>query len=564
MGIKNKKFARLSDDEHLQDDRSFYGHASLDVADQMSYEAYRSNDKVPLVEMTKDAAEHNENNAPLRQALKQYSRIVWWCLATATAILYGGYDSGVLSAAITLPAFARDFGDEQPFDPSKPEEQWLVPAKWLSLWEGIGPLGQLVGAILGGWLLDKIGRKLCLLMGSIIGVVGILLFVSANKPADKDSRRIMILLAKVVQGFGLGIIKIETFTYLSEVVPVSLKGAVFALVPIFTLLGQLMGGIVGFVSEKNDTSMSYVITLGSQLIVALPSFTLSIFLPESPAYLLNKNNSQGALASLRRLLGPKNDAHAAMVKLEHTITEEKKMSGKARYIDTFRGTNIRRTLIIMFASSIEILWGLPLLGTVSLYLKVLGLPASYALLFQIAGIIVGLIANIGSAWTLSHIGRRKLTYVSFLITACLWTAMGFSGIKQSKVTPWISGGIMTGVVSVCGLGAWPASYAIQGETSTLRLRAKSQAIGSLTNSLLNMGAGAILPYIFNKDAGDAGAKTGFVFTATCVIGAAATFFFVPELKGRSAEEIDQLFEKRVSSIKSAKWQNTAQEPLRRV
>lgn len=564
----SRGFERLADDDFSRDDGRYYGHASLDVADNMSYEGYRpSGNSAPtasLFSKTEAAVEHADNNAPLRQSLKQYSRVVWWCLAMATAILYGGFDSGVLSAAITLPAFARDFGEETPgpHDPLKPEDDWLVPAKWLSLWEGIGPLGALLGAALGGWLLDKIGRRLCLLIGSITGAGGILLFVIANRPEDKESRRIMILVAKVVQGLGLGIIKIETFTYLSEVVPVSLKGAVFSLVPIFTLLGQLIGAVVGFAVAGNDTAMSYMIALGSQWAVALPPFILAIFLPESPAYHLSKKNPKAALKSLQRLLGPKNDPHAALAKLEYTIEEEAKTSAKARYIDTFKGTNIRRTLIIMFAGTVESLWGLPLLSTVSLYLKVLGMPASKALLFLISGIIVGLFANAGSAWTLSHIGRRKLSYSTFLITSGLWTVMGFAGIKQSNVTPYIAGGISTAVISVCGLGVWPASYAIQGETSTLRLRAKSQAIGSLTNSLIGMGASAILPFIFNRDAADMGAKTGFVFTATCLVGAAGTYLFVPELKGRSAQEIDHLFEKGVPARKSTQWRDTKQEPLR--
>ncbi|CAI6340700.1 unnamed protein product [Periconia digitata] len=561
----NRGFERLSDDDRTRDDRSFYSHESLNAADQMSYETYRTKadtaSTASLFESSESKAEHDANNAPLRQSLKQYSRLVWWCLAMATAILYGGYDSAVLSQVVTLSSFARDYGERDIFNEKNP---FQVPGKWLSLWEGIGPLGALLGVALGGWLLDKIGRKLCLVIGSIIGAVGILIFVISNRPANKDGRRIMILVAKVLQGFGLGMIKIETFTYLSEVVPVSLKGAVFSLVPVFTLLGQLIGGVVCVAMASNKTPASYLIAMGSQWALALPPFILAIFIPESPAYLLNKKNPQGALQSLKRLMGSEKEAHAALIKLQRAIEEESKTSAKARYIETVKGTNLRRTLIIMFAGAVETLWGLPLLSTVSLFLKVLGMPETTALIFFVVGVIVGLLANIGSAWTLSHIGRRKLMYCSFLIAAGLWTVMGFSGIKEGKVTPWISGGICTAVVSICGLGVWPASYAVQGETSTLRLRAKSQAIGGLTNSLVNMGGSAILPLLFNRDQADLGAKTGFVFTATCVVGAAATFLFLPELKGRSAQEIDHLFEKKIPAMKSTKWRDTALEPLREV
>jgi SP family general alpha glucoside:H+ symporter-like MFS transporter len=555
-------FQRLPDDEG--EEARYYRRSSLEV-NSYSYDDFRSKtdaaSTASLVGRDKYQEEEKpeDNSAPLRKSVRQYSTLVWWMVAMSTAILYGGFDSAVLGTLNAVPAYQRDFGEKWEGPPKKNMSEYNIPAIWLSLWDGIGPLGQIAGAALGGWLLDRMGRRFCLLMGSINGACAILILVLANTPKNKDGKRMMILAGKVLQGFGLGIIKLETFTYMSEVIPVSLKGPVMSLVPVCTLLGQLIGAVVIKICATSEKSSAYQIALGSQWVVALPPLLLSLFLPESPAYLLKKNDLQGAVKSFTRLLGPKNNAVAAAHKLKTTLDEEAKTTAKTSYMECFNAANRRRTLIVIFAGNVEHLFGLSLLSGISYYLQQLGMDSSKSILFLIAGIIIGLLANVGSAWTLSHIARRKLVVTTFLITSGLWTVMGVSGIKPGNFTPWLAGGVSTAVIVVCGLGCWPASYAILGETSAVRLRSKSQGIGSLAGNITNVGMNFFLPMFYNPDAWNLGAKTGFLFTGLSLFGAAVMYFFVPELKGRTAREIDHLFEKGVKSRGSGAWRDTHEE-----
>ncbi|KAJ4351466.1 uncharacterized protein N0V89_006809 [Didymosphaeria variabile] len=566
------RFSRLPSND--AEGRYYQNRESLDLTEPVSYDDFRrqsDSDSVKSLIQRDDAAydvhlekEKENNSAPLRDSLKQYSTLVWWMLAMSTAILYGGYDSAVLGTLTSVPAYQRDFGEwtHTPLkdDPNHWED--VIPVFWVSIWDGIGPLGGIAGSALGGWFLDRWGRRFCLMMGSIIGIGAILILTLSNKPENKDGKRVMILVGKVMQGFGLGIIKIETFTYMSEVVPVSLKGAVMSLVPIMTLLGQLIGAVIILVCSISDKSSAVMMALASQWAVAIPPLILAYFLPESPAFLLReKKDPQGALKSLGRLLGPKNNAKEALKKLQETLDEEAKNSVRMSYLDCFNAANRRRTFIVMFAGSIEFFFGLSLLSGVSYFLQQLGMDSNKSILFLVAGIIVGLIANTGSTWTVTHFGRRRLTVTTLLITAGLWSVMGFAGIKQYDFTPFLAGGLCTAVIVVCGLGCWPASYAIMGETSSIRLRSRSQALGSLSGSLTNILANTVLPYFYNPDALNLGAKTGFLMAALAGIGALLTYFFVPELKGRSALEIDHLFAKKVRSIGSTNWRDAEMEDI---
>lgn len=561
------KFSRLPSNDG--EGRHYQNRASIDLADSsFSYDDYRrpsvSESVVSLIDNTASenniAKEKENNKAPLRQSLKQYSTLMWWMVAMSTAILYAGYDSAVLGTLNAVPAYQRDFGECCTWNEKKQKDEDVIPVFWLSIWDGIGPLGGIAGSALGGWFLDRWGRRFCLMIGSSIGICAILIFVMANTPQDKNWKRIMILIGKVLQGFGLGIIKIETFTYMSEVIPVSLKGAVMSFVPIFTLLGQLVGAIIIFAVSNSESSSAYAIAVGSQWALAVPPLILSLFLPESPAYLLKtKRDPTGALKSFSRLLGPKHNARAAMLKLQRTLDEEAKTSARLSYLDCFNRAHLRRTLIVMFAGSIEFFFGLALLSSVSYFLQQVGMDASKSILFLIGGIVVGLLANTTSTWTVTHFGRRNLTITTLLIASALWGVMGFAGIKQFSFTPWLTGGLCTAIIVVCGVGCWPASYAIMGETSSVRLRSRSQGLGALSNNLTTVLMNFVLPLLYNPDALDLKAKTGFVYTGLAALGALLTYLFVPELKGRSELEIDRLFAKGVRAIGSSGWRDTKGE-----
>lgn len=109
------------------------------------------------------------------------------------------------------------------------------------------------------------------------------------------------------------------------------------------------------------------------------------------------------------------------------------------------------------------------------------------------------------------------------------------------------------IVVVNGLGAWPASYAVAGETSSLLLRAKTQGLNWFTNSLVSGILSIVLPWIFNPDAANLSAKTGFVFAGLCMTGTVICYLLVPEMKGRDHADIERMFELKVSTRKFKTW-----------
>ncbi|CAO2654658.1 Nn.00g113910.m01.CDS01 [Neocucurbitaria sp. VM-36] len=496
------------------------------------------------------SATDEQMNLPLRKAFRQYSRLCWYVLGMTTVVLLWGYDGIIVGNITAIPAFQRDFGGVW----SEQEQEYIIPAFWLSLLSAIPDVGRGFGATTAGPLQDKIGRIKTLFIGATIATVSILVMFFSNKGPSMDGKRGLLLFARLLQGYGLGMIKIQALTYISETVPTCLRGPSMALFPAFDLLGKLTGALVIFGVESIDSDTSYLIAIGSQWIFSICPLILCFFLPESPAYYVRRKNMDAAKASLKRLYAPKNDPEIAFEKLRLSIEHEEAVGSVASYADCFRGTNRRRTLVIMFANFLPPMFGLPLLSSISYFLQQTGMNSSKSIIFLIIGIVCGLLANIGSSWTLSHIKRRRLTIVTLGGASLLWGAMGISGIKQNdNITPWLTAafGILT--IICCGLGCWPGSYAIMSEASALRLRAKSQAIGGITAYIVGIFTQFVLPYLYNPDAANLKAKTGFVFAGTSLLAGVITWLVVPEMKGRSVMEIDRLFEDGVRARGSGKW-----------
>lgn len=112
------------------------------------------------------------------------------------------------------------------------------------------------------------------------------------------------------------------------------------------------------------------------------------------------------------------------------------------------------------------------------------------------------------------------------------------------------------ITIVCGVGVWPASFAIAAETSSLQLRAKTQGIGWFISAFGTTVSGLVLPYVFNPDEGNLRGKTGFTYAASCLLGAAASWYLIPEMKGRSVAEIDRMFEEKVPAREFKRWRAT--------
>ena len=509
-------------------------------------------DEETLTNAHATSSTNDEENLPLGQAIRRYPKVVGYCLALTIIVVGWGYDLVLIGAIVAVDPFQRDYGEIF-------EGKQIIPYLWLSLWNAANPMGMAIGSLFGGWLQDRIGRRLSLMVGSFICAAGVAVIFFSHLATTITAMRAVFFIGKVVQGVSIGSLKITALAYMSEISPTALRGSIMALIPTGNLLGQLLGAIVAYVINDVEGNKGYLAAFGSQWVLAVVPFVLFFFIPESPVYLEEKCRSELALKSATRLYAPKADAITALDAIRHSIIEEKAASADASYITCFRGANARRTWIVILANLLPALFGLDLLGKSSYFLQVIGMDSGRSLMILIGGIVAGTVANGIGIWILSRVGRRKVTIISLGGAAILWGSAGVSGFWHTPAVPYVVAGLLIAVIVACGMGCWPAAYAIMGEASSLRLRAKTQGLGGVAQQASSVAMSFAIPYAFNPDAGDLGAKSTFVYTGTCLIAVALCWFALPEMKGRTPAEIDTMFSIRLPTRKFKGWRGGEEE-----
>lgn len=94
----------------------------------------------------------------------------------------------------------------------------------------------------------------------------------------------------------------------------------------------------------------------------------------------------------------------------------------------------------------------------------------------------------------------------------------------------------------CYALSWaPVSYIVLSEAASSHIKEKTNLLASVISVLTTFATSFTLPYLLSKPYAGLGAKVGFIYGIFCVAMVVLAYFFIPELKGRSLEEVDQLF-----------------------
>jgi hypothetical protein len=173
----------------------------------------------------------------------------------------------------------------------------------------------------------------------------------------------------------------------------------------------------------------------------------------------------------------------------------------------------------------------------------LGIPDPYKILVIIGAILIVLTA--AGFFVQDFFGRRTLLISGGAVMAGSLLAVG--GITTANPTPTGALANVTVFLIFLWLVAFTQSWTnipwtVSAELPSEATREKTLAIGAFGGYVTGMLVGLLNPYMQNPEYGNLGGKVGFVYGS---ISVAAIFFcwaFLPELKGRSLEQIDYMFE----------------------
>ncbi|KAH8172507.1 sugar transporter domain-containing protein [Sarocladium implicatum] len=495
-----------------------------------------SSSKPEIVAVKEQAlqADHNlEHETTVKQVFRNHPQMVWWCFYWAMASVGWGFDAQVNGGMLAVRSFRRDFGYYFQGEP-------VLPAPWQSAFNAISSVGQFGGGFLCSWLADHLGRKKSLAIGVVICTGGIFGEVFSTT-------RVAFLLSKLILGVGLGFYLTIAPLATSEMSPVVFRGIATMGVQFGIGSGQLLSNaaIKGF--GEWDSRWAYRAPFALQLFFCVFLAAGLPFAPESPWWLARAGKRDLAKKALRQLYGPSIDVDAKLMVLEATIIEEEAAkTEQGSVIQCWRGTNLIRTSISIGIFLCQHFTGIIFaLGYSSYFFQLAGLDVSKSFDLGVGVTAAGVSATIISWFFIERLGRRTIFLSGMFSLTVVLVLIGILDVIHTGAAKWVQASltIVYAFIYFATLGAM--AFAILGEVSSTVLRAPTIAIATATQAAFGTLFNSVIPYMINPDEGDLKGKVGFIFGGLSAIASLWAFVFVPELKGRRFDEIDQMFQDKV-------------------
>ncbi|ORZ02354.1 general substrate transporter [Syncephalastrum racemosum] len=418
--------------------------------------------------------------------------------------------------------------------------------------------GCFVGALLAGQSAERLSRKYTIILGSIIFMIGCALQTAANGYA-------LMVTGRAIAGLGVGSLSMIVPLYQSELAPKHIRGRLISLQQFMITAGLMVAFWVGAGTQHIEGQASWRIPIGIQI---GPGFVLCVgafFLPFSPRWLISRNRHDEAKLVLAKLHA-NGDLNASMVIEEYNEivnqVELEKTVAVTSYIELLRGTIRRRLILGVFIQIFQQFTGInSILYYAPRIFQQAGIDGDSASLIA-SGVngVLNMLATVPAILFLDRLGRR-MTLISgalFMGTAMILcgAVMGGTGnvvhdeetgenvvnMGHNRSASYFC--IVMIYFFVAGFAySWgPVGWVYPAEIYPLRIRAKATSISTAANWLM------IVPTMLASITWG----TYIFFGCCCFVMSCAVFIFYPETKGRSLEEMDQVFSGSVLAFRERK------------
>lgn len=271
-------------------------------------------------------------------------------------------------------------------------QDWGLPREAFANVAAMGLLGLTVGAVVGGLLGDRFGRRAMMIVST--GFFGLLTIAQAwaGDPTE-------LLALRFLDGIGIGAMIPNGAAVLSEFTPRRERALALAVGMTFIAVGSMLAGLIGAaVLEPYGWQGLFVVLGGLALVV---SVLLALLLPESPIYLANSGTPQDRLRAVALRCGlPVGD------RVLVTYTPEKSATRRTPLRELFTAGVASSTLFLWLAFFFCLLANYAMFSWIPAMLAGLGFALSTTGLGMTALSFGGILGGMGSGWLIQRYGSR--------------------------------------------------------------------------------------------------------------------------------------------------------------
>ncbi|CAL5016628.1 unnamed protein product [Urochloa decumbens] len=468
--------------------------------------------------------------------------VVVTCLMAASGGLIFGYDIGISGGVTAMESFLAAFfpGVLRRMAAARRDQYCIYDSHSLTAFTSSLYLAGLAASLVAGRVTRAVGRQTVMLAGGALFFAGAAVNAAAVNVA-------MLIVGRMLLGFGIGFTNQAAPVYLAETAPPRWRGAFTAGFQLFLSVGNLAANLVNYGTSRIPT-WGWRLSLGLAAAPAAVIFAGALLIPDTPSSLVLRGRAEEARAALRRVRGPKADVDAELEDVSRAVE-----SARAHEDGAFRRILLREhrhhLAMAVAVPLFQQLTGVSVIAFFSpVFFQTAGFGSSGALMGAVILGAVNLASTLVSAAAIDRYGRRPLLLTGgFVMVIC---QVGVAWIMGSQIggnggsamaRPYSMAVLaLTCVFSAAFGWSWgPLSWVIPGEIFPVEIRSAGQGI----SVAVNLGATFLLTQTFLATLCALKYATFVYYAAWVAVMTAFVAAFLPETKGVPLEAMDAVWER---------------------
>lgn len=429
-------------------------------------------------------------------------------IAAIGGLLFG-FDTGVISGALLF--LKKDL------HANSVAQEWIV---------SVLLLGAILGAIISGYLADKLSRKRTKVISGCVYVIGALGCAFAVSVP-------MLVGFRFVLGLSVGTASFVAPLYIAEVAPPRVRGGLVSFNQLMLTVGILLAYLVNFAFTNVPEGWRWMLGVG-----AIPGAALAIGMltvPHTPRWLMEQGREDDARAVLEKLRS--GDPHADIDQEIEDIKKAKDQEKSTKLRDLLK-PDIRPLLWI--GIGLAVFQQFVGINTVIYYAPTIlaktGLTNSASITQTIFVGVTNVVFTIVAVLLLDRVGRRRLLLIGTvgLTVSIIFLGVFFASPGLQQHASYLALLALLVYIASFAVGLGPVFWLMISEIYPTGIRSKSMSVATVFNWAANfVVAGTFLTLIslISRQG------TFFVFGGFGILALLFFLWKVPETKDKSLEQI---------------------------
>jgi len=408
-----------------------------------------------------------------------------------------------------------------------------------SWFSSIVALGAIVGSWIGAYMVDKLGRKMSIMLSAFFYVPGWCLIAYGNSVG-------MLYVGRIISGMGVGISALSVPMYISEIASSRYRGGLSCINQLLITFGDVVVYSIGAIHTVKWQWLAII-----PVIIATIAILLMSFMPETPVWLLANHKKGEALRTLVWLRGSSYDCASELNDLQLNLETQEKISLRAFLSPVLYRPLIIGCMMMVFQQMVGI-------NAILFFCDKVFTQAgiSWDEYASIAAICVLFAFTVVSCLTVDRLGRRILLLIgSVVMFVCMFllgvyydlanisdNSLKIFGHKSHTIPvshiSWLALLSVFLYLALFAIGWGPLPWVLMGELFPPRARSQASSMVTMVNLIFTFIVGktfASFTDVFQPQG------TFWFYSGFCILSFLYTMFFVPETKGKTLMEIERIF-----------------------